>query len=81
MICQKAYLDESRLQCYDEICENKMKGPVSGMENLILFLNSFFSYLLLMAIIVVIAGVAVFIGIKMRKNKNEKAKQAEESLE
>lgn len=58
-----------------------MKGRVSGMGNLILFLNSFLSYLLLMAVIVVIAGVAVFIGIKVRKNKNAKAKQADESLE
>lgn len=43
------------------------------MSNLILFLNSFLSYLLLMAVIVVLAGIAVFIGIKMRKRSNEKS--------
>lgn len=43
------------------------------MDNLILFLNSFLSYLLLMAVIVVLAGVAIFIGITMRKRSNEKA--------
>ena len=40
------------------------------MQNVVLFVNSFLSYLLLMAIIAVIAGVAIFIGIKARKNKN-----------
>lgn len=40
------------------------------MNNLILFFNSFLSYLLLMAVIVVLAGIAVFIGITMRKKKN-----------
>ncbi len=40
------------------------------MANIVLFFNSFLSYLLLMAIIVVLAGVAIFIGIKMRKRKN-----------
>ena len=39
------------------------------MDNLILFLNSFLSYLLVMAVIVVLGGVAIFIGIKLRKNK------------
>lgn len=41
------------------------------MNNLILFLNSFLSYLLLMAVVVVLGGVAIFIGIKLRKNKNK----------
>ncbi len=41
------------------------------MEKLILFFNSFLSYLLVMAVIVVLAGIAIFIGIKMRKRKNE----------
>lgn len=41
------------------------------MDNLILFLNSFLSYLLVMAVIVVLGGVAIFIGIKLRKNKNK----------
>ena len=40
------------------------------MSNLILFINSFLSYLVLMAVIVVLAAVAVFIGITMRKKKN-----------
>lgn len=43
------------------------------MNNLILFVNSFLSYLLVMAVIAVLAGIAVFIGIKLRKNKNAKA--------
>ncbi len=41
------------------------------MNNLILFLNSFLSYLLVMAVIVVLGGIAIFIGIKPRKNKNK----------
>ena len=40
------------------------------MQNVVLFVNSFLSYLLLMVIIAVIAGVAIFIGIKARQNKN-----------
>lgn len=40
------------------------------MESVILFINSFLSYLLLMAVIVVLAGVAIFIGIRLRKNKD-----------
>ncbi len=40
------------------------------MEKLILFLNSFLSYVLLLAVIVVLCGIAVFIGIKLRKRKN-----------
>lgn len=51
------------------------------MSNVILFANSFLSYLLLMAIIVVIAGLAIFIGIKMRKNKDAKIKKAEQTVE
>lgn len=43
------------------------------MSNLILFLNSFLSYLLVMAVIVVLAGLGIFIGIKMRKRNNEKS--------
>ena len=51
---------------------NKKKGRCA-MANLILFINSFLSYLLVMAVIVVLAGVAVFVGIKMRKRSNEKS--------
>ncbi len=39
-----------------------------------LFLNSFLSYLLLFLVIVVVAGIAVFIGITMAKKRN-KSKQ------
>ena len=51
------------------------------MSNVIAFLNSFLSYLLLMAIIVVIAGVAIFIGIKTRKSKDAKAANTEKATE
>lgn len=56
---------------------------VTDMNNLILFVNSFLSYLLLMAVIVVIAGIAVFAGIKMRRRKTEQlaAKDAEAGAE
>ncbi|MGN0132675.1 MAG: hypothetical protein ACI4AA_09565 [Lachnospiraceae bacterium] len=43
------------------------------MENLILFVNSFLSYILLFLIIVVVAGIAMFIGITMRKKSDAKA--------
>ncbi|MCI8924524.1 MAG: hypothetical protein HFI45_11135 [Lachnospiraceae bacterium] len=43
------------------------------MSNLILFFNSFLSYLLVLAVIVVLAGIGIFIGIKMRKRNNEKS--------
>lgn len=42
------------------------------MNNFILFLNSFLSYILLFLIIVVVAGIAMFIGITMRKKANAK---------
>lgn len=48
------------------------------MNNLILFVNSFLSYLLVMAVIVVLAGVGLFIGIKARKSKD--AKESGESV-
>lgn len=48
------------------------------MANLIAFLNSFLSYFLLFAFIVVLCLVAAFVGIKLRKNKDLKdAKLAE----
>ena len=47
------------------------------MNNLILFLNSFLSYILLFLIVVVVAGIAMFIGITMRKKSN--SKEAEEA--
>lgn len=48
------------------------------MNNFALFINSFLSYLLLFAVIVVVAGIAMFIGITMRKKKN--AEEAEQAL-
>lgn len=51
------------------------------MQNVVLFVNSFLSYLLLMAIIAVIAGVAIFIGIKARKNKNAQNEKETKNLE
>lgn len=35
------------------------------------FVNSFLSYILLMAVIVIVAGIAIFIGIRLRRKKNE----------
>lgn len=52
------------------------------MNNAILFANSFLSYLLLLVIIAVIAGVAIFIGIRMRKKKDSKeALEASENMQ
>ena len=51
------------------------------MQNVVLFVNSFLSYLLLMVIIAVIAGVAIFIGIKPRKNKNAQNEKETKNLE
>ena len=51
------------------------------MQNVVLFVNSFISYLLLMAIISVIAGVAIFIGIKARKNENAQNEKETKNLE
>ena len=38
---------------------------------MVAFFNSFLSYLLLMVVIIAVAGVAIFIGITMRKKKNQ----------
>ncbi len=50
------------------------------MTNLILFLNSFMSYLIVVAVFVLVIGIAIFIGIKLRKNQNAKD-AAEEAAE
>ncbi|MGN0304588.1 MAG: vanadium nitrogenase [Lachnospiraceae bacterium] len=50
------------------------------MTNLIAFLNVFCSYLLLFGIIAVLAVVAVFIGIRLRKNKDAKNSSSQEAL-
>lgn len=42
------------------------------MGNFILFLNSFFSYLLLFALVVVLVIIACVIGAKWRKSKDMK---------
>ena len=46
------------------------------MANLIAFVNAFLSYLLLFGVIVVLCVIAVFIGIKMRKNKDLKENES-----
>ena len=38
---------------------------------MVAFLNSFLSYLLLMVVVIAVAGAAVFIGITMRKKKDQ----------
>ena len=43
------------------------------MANLINFVNTFLSYFVLLAIIVVVAGIALTIGITLAKRKNAKA--------
>lgn len=47
------------------------------MGNLVLFANSFLSYLLVFVIAVVLLFVGCFIGIKWRKTKDAKAALAE----
>ena len=46
------------------------------MVNFMAFFSKFCSYLLLMAIIVVIAMVGGFVGYKLRQSKNRKAEAA-----
>ena len=50
------------------------------MNNLILFINSFLSYLLVVAVIVCVAALALFIGIKMRLKKNAEEEAAAGSV-
>ncbi len=49
------------------------------MINLIAFFNSFLSYLLLFGAFVLIAAVAIAIGIALRKSKNAKAAIVEDA--
>ena len=51
------------------------------MSNLIAFVNMFLSYLLVMAVIVVLGGIAIFIGITLRKRKNLQEAQAAKETE
>lgn len=48
------------------------RGIDTKMSNLILFLNSFLSYLLLFVLIVALVIVACIIGVKWRKSKDAK---------
>ena len=45
-----------------------------GFKNRTVFFKWFLSYLLVAAIITVLAGVAIFVGIKLRKNKDKQLK-------
>ena len=45
------------------------------MSNLIAFLNSFLSYLLVFAVFIAVGGAAVAIGINMRRKKDRKEEQ------
>lgn len=47
-------------------------GKDEQMSNLILFLNSFLSYLLLFVLIIALVIVACIIGVKWRKSKDAK---------
>lgn len=51
------------------------------MSNLIAFVNSFLSYMLVFGVTAILAGIAIFAGIKFRKHKDKKEElsQAEES--
>lgn len=51
-----------------------------SMANLIAFLNAICSYLLLFGITAVLAVIAVFIGIRLRKNKDAKEGSGQEAL-
>lgn len=41
------------------------------VNDLVAFINSFLSYLLVAAVVTVLAGVAIYIGIRLRKNKDK----------
>ena len=45
------------------------------MNNLILFTNAFLSYLILFLVFATLIVIAVFAGIKVRKNKNKKEEE------
>ena len=53
---------------------------VNVMANLIAFINSFLSYFALFAFIVVLCLIAVFVGIKLRKNKDLKESKAADNV-
>lgn len=49
------------------------------MNNLIAFMNMFFSYLLIVIVVVALCAIVGFIGISMRKRKNRMQQTAQES--
>lgn len=49
------------------------------MNNLILFINSFLSYLLVALVIVILGAIAITIGITMRKRSDAKLAALEET--
>ncbi len=51
------------------------------MNNLILFFNEFLSYILLFMVIIVVAAVAMFFGIKRRKAQDAKTLMAQNAAE
>ncbi len=48
------------------------------MTNFILFVNSFLSYLLVVAVFLLVGGAAIYLGIRLRKSKDAKAETSEE---
>ncbi len=65
----------------DMIKKEYLERPGANMNNLILFLNSFFSYLLVVVIVAALGGVAIYIGIRMRKNKNRQLENGEKAAD
>ena len=51
------------------------------MTNLILFINSFLSYLMVVAVFVATIAVAIFAGIKLSKKKNLEVSKEEQGLQ
>ena len=49
---------------------NKSKGSLFRRDNMIPFINTFLSYLLLFLVIVVLGAIAITIGITLAKKKN-----------
>lgn len=69
------------INLYHVIFKQRIKKEVHGMAKLVLFFNSFLSYLLLVVVFVLAAGIAVFIGIKLRKARNTKEKLMKDTEE
>ena len=70
------------MYCFtNEISIRIYRKGMETMGNLVAFLNSFLSYLLLFGVFVVIVIIAVAIGITLRKSKDTKEAAMEEILE